>query len=170
MNKGILAMRIAAVTVGAALAPVAAADHAGDVNKALAEVRAATADFHHLATANAAGWSVRASDCVAVPGVGGMGWHYLNPALAGDGLVDAQLPEVLVYAPTPAGGRRLVAVEWVAPLALHPSPPTLFGETFHFNPHVGGPQGAWILHAWIWHHNPTGVFSDFNPRVSCPAP
>lgn len=169
MNKRIPSVLLACVA-SALLPPAALAGNGGSANKALSEVRAATADFHELPIATAAGWFVRASDCVSIPGVGGMGYHYLNPQLAGDGLVDAQLPEVLVYAPTPEGGRRLVAVEWVAPLGLHPTPPTLFGETFHFNPHVGGPQGAWILHAWIWHHNPAGVFADFNPRVSCPAP
>ena len=169
MNKALLSSLLAGVA-GACLASGAIAGNGPSVNKALAEVRASTAEFHDLAIATGAGWSVRASDCVAVPGVGGMGWHYLNPSLAGDGLVDPQLPEVLVYAATPDGGRRLVAVEWVAPLALHPTAPTLFGETFHFNPHVGGPGGAWILHAWVWHHNPAGMFADFNPRVSCPAP
>ena len=23
------------------------------------------------------------------------------------------------------------------------------------------------LHAWIWEHNPRGMFEDWNPRVSC---
>jgi MoxR-like ATPase len=25
------------------------------------------------------------------------------------------------------------------------------------------------LHAWIWKHNPRGMFDDWNPRVVCPA-
>ena len=24
---------------------------------------------------------------------------------------------------------------------------------------------AWLLHAWIWAHNPRGVFTEYNPRV-----
>lgn len=168
MNKSILTTIV--VFAGAALAPLPAAAKGPGLNKAMADVRAATAEFHDLAVANAAGWSVRASDCVAVPGVGGMGYHYVNPSLMTDGLVDEQLPEVLVYAPTEDGGLRLVAVEWLAPRHIHPTPPSLFGETFHLNPHVGGPLGSWILHAWVWHPNPAGMFADFNPRVSCPAP
>ncbi len=26
------------------------------------------------------------------------------------------------------------------------------------------------LHAWIWKRNPSGTFSDWNPRVSCSPP
>ena len=25
----------------------------------------------------------------------------------------------------------------------------------------------YALHAWIWDHNPAGVFENFNPTVSC---
>jgi len=25
------------------------------------------------------------------------------------------------------------------------------------------------LHAWLWKHNPAGMFDDWNPRVVCPA-
>ena len=25
------------------------------------------------------------------------------------------------------------------------------------------------LHAWIWKHNPSGMFEDWNPTVSCAA-
>lgn len=149
-----------------ALAPAAVAGDDHFVNAELAAVRAATADFHRLSIAQGAGWSVLASGCVALPGVGGMGYHYLNPSLAGDDSVDPLLPEVLVYAPAPNGGRRLVAVEWIVFRHLQPNPPSLFGHTFHLNPRLG-PQGAWILHAWVWHHNPSGMFADFNPRVSC---
>jgi hypothetical protein len=29
--------------------------------------------------------------------------------------------------------------------------------------------GVWILHAWVHKSNPSGVFEDFNPNVTCPA-
>ena len=28
--------------------------------------------------------------------------------------------------------------------------------------------GFYILCAWIWEKNPSGIFSDWNPRVTCP--
>ena len=49
------------------------------------------------------------------------------------------------------------------------TPPTLFGRRFH---HFDAPNRYdlppfYALHAWIWDHNPAGVFESFNPRVSC---
>ena len=156
------------ILAGALLAPAVAAGDGSSVNAELAAIRASTADFHDLTIAQGAGWTVLGSACVSspVPGGGAMGFHYVNPSLNGDDGVDPLYPEVLVYAPTADGGRRLVAVEWVVFRHLQPNPPTLFGQTFHLNPHLG-PNGAWILHAWLWRHNPDGIFADFNPRVSC---
>jgi hypothetical protein len=28
--------------------------------------------------------------------------------------------------------------------------------------------GFWLKHAWIWKHNPAGMFADWNPEVTCP--
>ena len=25
----------------------------------------------------------------------------------------------------------------------------------------------WALHVWIWEDNPSGIFADWNPRVTC---
>ena len=30
-----------------------------------------------------------------------------------------------------------------------------------------GLPGVYELHAWLWQHNPAGMFEDFNPRVTC---
>ena len=27
--------------------------------------------------------------------------------------------------------------------------------------------GFWLQHAWVWKHNPAGMFADWNPEVSC---
>ncbi len=24
-----------------------------------------------------------------------------------------------------------------------------------------------LMHAWVWKHNPSGMFADWNPNVSC---
>ena len=147
------------------LTSVAAAQAKGKSD--LAQVRAATAAFQRVDAAVDAGWDFLASDCVALPGVGGMGYHYVNLALM-DLTTEPTEPEVLVYAPGPNGKLQLVAVEYMVPAgpwdAANDSPPTVLGQTMHLNPHLE----AYVLHAWIWRHNPAGMFEDWNPKVSCP--
>ena len=49
------------------------------LNRQLAAVRAATAKYHNVAAAEAAGY-VPVSPCEELPGQGAMGVHYLCPA------------------------------------------------------------------------------------------
>lgn len=135
-----------------------------EVNRGLAAARAGTAEFQRLEAAMDAGYGPITA-CVAHPeGQGAMGFHYGNPALIGDeGALDVSQPEVLVYAPWRNGELRLVAVEWIVPGTGDEDPPELLGHHFHY---VEDAE-VWGLHAWIWQHNPDGVFADFNPRVSC---
>jgi len=147
----------------------------------LAAARAATARFHSLRAAKAAGYTVLVADtagltCIADPGMGAMGFHYLDPKLL-DGSVSATRPEILVYAPDPNGRLHLVALEYLVKKAdwdtAHggpdAAPPSLFGQTFNFTP-AGNRFGLpdfYSLHAWIWDPNPSGMFAMWNPRVSC---
>jgi len=140
--------------------------HLGDE---LAAVRASTAKFHLPEKAQAAGWDlVPGLDyCFENPGVGAMGYHYLNTSLL-DLTVDAEKPEAMVYPPSPNGDLRLGAVEYIVPAsswdaAGNSQPPSLFGIPFHLNANLG----VYVLHAWVWENNPTGMFEDWNPRVSC---
>jgi hypothetical protein len=89
-----------------------------------------------------------------------MGQHYADPATFDDGVLDPTDPEALVY--ENVGNRlRLVAVEWVST-----EPGEVLGIPLHLNENLG----VWVLHAWIWKHNPDGQLADFNPRVGdCPA-
>lgn len=87
--------------------------------------------------------------------VPGMGYHYGNFDLVGDGEVNVAEPEVLVYANGP-NGLELVAVEW-----LETSEFELFGEHAHPGPF----PGSYALHAWMFLPNPDGLLTDFNPRV-----
>jgi hypothetical protein len=149
-------------------APSAARSAGSDVNRALAAARAATARYHRVAAAEADGYFA-ASPCVTHPdaSVGAMGVHYVNPALIGDPALDPDRPEVLVYEPQRNGELRLVAVEYMKPKPMGPRP-TLFGQTFE-----DGPNETYTLHAWVWQHNPSGMFAPFNPAASCanaPAP
>lgn len=150
------------VALSAAAAPV----HPASVNLELAELRRATAPFHQLDRAFIAGWTQDITGCLSSP-EGGMGYHFANfEALMDGGVAEALRPEFLVYAPSAGGGLKLVAVEYLVFAEEVPSGgpiPVLFGEQFHFNPDVN----AWVLHAWIWQHNPSGTFADWNPTVSC---
>lgn len=134
----------------------------------LAAVRAATARFHDVAVAEAAGY-VPVSPCEELPGSGAMGVHYLNPALAADGAVDPRRPEVLLYLPA-EDGLRLVGVEWfVAEAAAGGTRPQVLGVPFDgpMPGHSPDMPTHYDLHAWVWSHNPTGTFAAWNPALSC---
>jgi hypothetical protein len=143
-----------------------AADNNNDNNNGypVQAVRAATAQFHDTARADAAGWH-KALWCFDKPGVGGMGWHFINGPLI-NGTVNATQPQALVYE-VDGDELELVAVEYVVPYtaANANNPPRMWGQTFL---HVEA-LGIWALHAWIWKSNPLGMHAAYNPRVElCP--
>lgn len=125
--------------------------------------------------------------------VGAMGVHYLRPDLLGlrpgapnariDGTgthTDFRNPAILIYEPQADGSLELVAIEnlvfkqsWHA--AGHAAPPSYLGVAFDtmaddpstaldeahmFEPHYD-------RHVWLYRANPAGVFTPFNPAVSC---
>jgi hypothetical protein len=123
---------------------------------------------------------------------GAMGVHYFRPDLLGiteppsprvDGVgthTDFRRPAILIYEPQADGSLALVAVEnlvfaksWKA--AGESTPPTFHGvaydtmiddpatktdEAHMFAPHFD-------RHVWIYRENPNGVFTPFNPAVTC---
>ena len=136
----------------------------------LAALRDATAQFHRPEAAQAAGYDlvIGLDHCFNNPGVGAMGYHYINVSLL-DTTVDFLQPETMVYTPGPNGILQLGAVEYIVPAAAwdaegHNHLPMVLGQHFHLNPSLG----VYILHIWIWKHNPSGMFEDWNPKVSCP--
>jgi hypothetical protein len=136
----------------------------------LAQVRAATAKFHRIEAAQAAGYDLvpGLDHCFENPGVGGMGIHYINIDLL-DLVVDPLQPEAMVYVPGPDGKWHLGAVEYIVPAdvwdAEYPeNTPMVLGQHMHLNEALG----VYIKHAWIWRHNPAGMFEDWNPNVTCP--
>ena len=136
----------------------------------LATVRAATASFHRPAAAQAEGYDLvpDLDHCFDNPGVGGMGYHYINVSLL-DLTLETDKPEAMVYAPVPNGQLKLAAVEYIVPAepwdsAGNVSPPSVLGQSTHLNEALG----VYVLHAWIWQQNPAGLFEDWNPRVTCP--
>lgn len=161
---------VAGVTLGVSLSLPA---QAGTMqNKDLAAARAATAQYHNESTAIADGYHAT-DECVAVPDIGAMGYHYVNFELFGQPL-DVRKPAALIYQPNGNGGRKLVAVEYFAvdedqDLSTDDDKPSLFGVEFD-GPMEGHEEGMPVhydLHVWVWQHNPAGMFEQFNPAGSC---
>jgi hypothetical protein len=139
-------------------------DDTPEVRQKLAALRALTARFHDFEVARAAKYDTRITSCFSDPTQGGMGYHYGNPQLI-DGTPDADNPELLLYEPQKDGSLRFVAVEYVVPFDAWtaPQPPELYGIPFHRNEAFG----LWVLHVWHFRDNPSGIFMDWNPKVSC---
>jgi hypothetical protein len=173
--RSLLATALTAAVAGVVLSAPAPASAAP---KWLDHLRDATAKYQTLKTAKADGYGkFKDADgiaCIENPPDGGMGVHFVNGDLVGDGEVLADSPEALVYQPT-SDGMRLVAVEYIvfrkAWRAEHPTGrPELYGQKFEA---IGkdnryGIPGFFELHVWAWKHNPSGLFNDWNPRVTCP--
>jgi hypothetical protein len=133
----------------------------------LAAVRAATARFHRFEVADEEGYDFLFLNTCMVDGsgadLGGMGYHYVNLGLLNDE-VNIATPEAVLYEPGPNGQLRLVALEYVIPKAAwtEPNPPVLLGQEFTLNAF-----DLWALHVWVWKHNPSGMYADWNPNVNC---
>jgi len=149
-------------------------DHATHTSSAklVQQVRQATAQFLDVNNAGPAGYGP-AFGCVSGPDHGAMGIHYVNGGLVGDGEIDVNHPEALIYEPV-GDRRRLVGVEFIVDAATwlknhNNTPPVLEGQDFQF---VGAPNRFNLdpffeLHVWAWRDNPQGAFVDWNNRVTC---
>ena len=163
-----------------------------DVAPELTALRAATAKFHDISAAYAAGYTIQFEPCVENPGVGIMGIHARNEPLMEDQLLDPLRPELLLYAPRANGGYRLIGVEyfqavwvrnpatdevapwdrperWPANYEVVTPTPQLFGRTFDgpMPGHIPTMPWHWDMHVWIWAHNPSGMFAEWNPALQC---
>ena len=164
-------LAIGMFSVGAAVAA-----GAGPRHDAIEPVRHATRQFHRVNEAVKAGYAqftdVNGVTCIDGPAdEGNMGVHYVNGDLVGDGVIDAQHPEAVLYEHK-NGGLELTAVEYIVLASdWHGSePPSLFGHPFMFmtEPNRYGLPDFYALHAWVWKDNPNGRFYPWNPRVHCP--
>jgi hypothetical protein len=124
--------------------------------------------------------------------LGGMGIHYFRPDLLGitappsprvNGAgthTDFRRPGVLIYEPQADGTLELVAVEnlvfaaaWHA--AGHLQPPSFHGvpyDSMADDPHTAVDEAHMFephfdRHVWLYRDNPNGIFTPFNPAVSC---
>jgi hypothetical protein len=159
---------IVTLTLAGLVGLVASATATASSQEDLAQVRAATAPLHRTTAAENAGYQLLPGldHCFENPGVGAMGYHYINPGLL-DLELDPRQPEALVYEPDDHGRLQLAAVEYIVPAeawdAQHAEPPEVLGQHLHLNQGLG----VYVLHAWIFKNNPAGIFEDWNPNVTC---
>ena len=172
----------AALATGVALSGVLLTTSAsGTVRSDIHAARQATKNFQTPAQARKGGFTTLVRDkkgiaCIAMPGMGAMGVHYLNPPRL-DGVIRLRQPEVLVYKFANNGHLRLAALEylttrdaWESVHGAGAPRPRLFGKRFILtgaNNRFGLPA-YYSLHAWVWKANPKGTFTMWNPRVYCP--
>ncbi len=138
------------------------------------KVRLATSPFVDVNAARGAGW-VPGTPCVSGPSSGAMGVHYILPSRLGDGVLNANEPEALIYEPMPGGALRLVGVEFIVLAgdwaATHPEggTPSVDGHLANYvgEPNRYGLPAFYELHVWAWEDNPNGSFADWNTQVTC---
>jgi hypothetical protein len=90
--------------------PVAWAN--GDTTPLIDKVHNATARYIDINVAFAEGW-VTATPCVSGPDTGAMGVHLVLPSRISAGILNAELPEALIYESMTNGAMRLVGVEFI---------------------------------------------------------
>ncbi len=130
----------------------------------LKEVKKSTARFNSTTQAIRAGYAPT-DHCVEHPELGGMGYHWVNGPLV-DPYFDPLKPEAILYETHKNGSFRIIGVEYIVINVGQDQP--YFGD-YPFD--VGGtPIEAdhWSLHVWLYKDNPAGMFTPFNPNVSCP--
>ena len=154
------------VTAHASHATVPNGELTAPQKQAIAELRNATVKFHDFAyatSANGGGYTNQYPAGCAASATGAQGVHYLNPSLVDD-KVELLKPELLMYEPGPNGQMNLVGVDYVVPLNLSNTAPTLLGVNLSA---LGAPLNVWAVHIWAWRPNPLGAFAQWNPKVSC---
>jgi hypothetical protein len=173
---------LAAAAPSPAAVPVAAHHHppagSGPSAAQRALMRSATAGFHGLAAAEDAGYGLlhdtAGLTCIAMPGAGGMGVHWVNGPLVADPTLDPAHPQALVYAPDHDGTLRLAALEFIVDQAAwdttHPHRPQLFRNApFDLTtaPNRYGLPPFYSQHVWLWKPNPAGLLAMYNPHFTC---
>ena len=161
-------------------------------------LRAATEKYKDVNVALAEGYIPDPSGhCVTAameglpPEWGGMGIHYIHPAMlqitAGEPRVDGMSthtdfmkPAILLYEPQADGSLELVGIENLVFEAAwrgmgHDGPPMLNGRSWdhmadmHDTPgdEAHGFMPHYDQHVWLFRDNPSGTLMPFNPNVTC---
>lgn len=159
-------------------------------DQALQELARQLEPFKDVAYAESQGY-VQSSGCERHPSLGTMGYHYSNPRLLGitgpvNGRVNgngtytgANPPAVLLYVPDGLGGLKLAGIEMLvfaeAWHAEHKQPPMYRGREYNYmadNPdtiqdEAHGFMPHYDLHIWLFEENPSGLYAQWNPALSC---
>jgi hypothetical protein len=166
--------------VAAAAPPAQAGDHPGSgghqkpTGELVQVVREATRRFRDVRIAEAEGYQLHFG-CVSSPDRGAMGLHYVNMGLVGDGVLQPDQPEIIIYEPLPNGRLRLIGADYLvlteAWHANNAGPPELMGQLLHLfqSPNRFGLPDFYTLHVWAWKRNPFGTYVNWHPDVSCEA-
>jgi hypothetical protein len=136
-------------------------------------VRDSTERFKDVHQAEREGYALQFG-CVSGSDIGAMGLHYVNGELVNKGVLDPTRPQIVIYEPTPDGGRKLIGADFLVFADVwdksHPgNPPELMGQLFHLfdAPNRFGLPAFYTLHVWAWKDNPNGAFVNWHPEVSC---
>jgi len=159
-------------------------------DQALQQVARQLDPFKNVSYALGQGY-IPASACEAHPTLGAMGHHYVKPSLLGltapvGGRVNGtgtytgvNPPPILLYIPDGNGGLRLAGIELLvfaaAWDAANSHPPMYRGRPFNYmadNPatpqdEAHGFMPHYDLHIWLFDHNPSGLYAQWNPALSC---
>jgi hypothetical protein len=135
----------------------------------LQELRATLAAYEDVDAALADGFE-QFGECMSGP-QGAQGIPFTNGERIGNTTLDELRPEVLMYEPRADGSLRLIGAEFlVFQEAWHEAgndaAPALLGREFSLNTTLLD-EPFYALHVWVWHHNPLGIFANWNPIVSC---
>ena len=159
-------------------------------DQALQELARQLEPFKSVAYARSQGY-IQASACESHPTLGGMGHHYINPRLLGitapvDGRIngtgtytDVEPPPILLYAPDGKGGLKLVGIELLvfaeAWHASNKNAPKYRGREYNYmadnsatpQDEAHGFMPHYDLHIWLFEHNPSGLYAQWTPALSC---
>lgn len=148
-------------------------DQQSEQSALLKKVRESTARFQDVKQAEYEGYRLEFG-CVSGPDSGAMGLHYVNDTLVGNGVVDVERPQIVLYEAQPNGGLKLTGADYLVLAeawdAKHPgTTPQLMGQIFHYfeSPNRFGLKAFYTLHVWAWKENPNGAFVNWHPNVSC---
>lgn len=135
----------------------------------LVQLRQMLAEYEDVEAALAAGYEPF-GECMSGP-QGAQGVHYTKGSLIEDPALDPMQPEALMYEPRADGSLRLVGAEYIVfQEAWHDAGtaavPILLGREFHLNTTLLDTP-FYALHLWVWQHNPSGLFANWNPLVLC---
>jgi hypothetical protein len=122
-----------------------------------------TEPYKSFDAGKAAGYDAPFMNACFASDSGAMGIHYQNTAIDLTATPKVTSPPFLMYEPQQDGSMKLVGVEYVKAAPQTDTAPVLFDQHFTYNAGLG----VWALHVWAWQDNPSGLYANWNPTVTC---